>query len=336
MVAPTPHETGGAPIAAHAINHIRPAPTTKRPTMTVSNRAWAELLLLSAVWSTSFLATQIVLREMGPVTLVMWRVASAATALWLVMAARGIAPPKGARVWGALMLMGLLNNAIPFALISWGQESIETGLAAILNASTALFAALVAALILPDQRLTAGRLTGICVGLCGVAAAVGPGAVAGLDPRSLGQLAVIGAAVAYAFASVWARLRLTGLHPVAAAAGMTGCATVWILPAALMIEGTPTLAMSAPGWGALAWLSLVGTAGAYLLYYRVLALAGPANLMLVTMIIPPMAILIGAWVLKERVGPGALLGLALIILGLVIIDGRVWAQLRRRRAARLG
>lgn len=298
--------------------------------MTVSNRAWAELLLLSVFWSTSFLATEIALRDMGPVTLVLWRVGGAAAALWLVMAARGVTPPKGMKVWGALMVMGLLNNAIPFALISWGQESIESGLAAILNASTALFGALVAAMILPDQRLTKGRMTGIAVGLCGVAAAVGPGAVAGLDPRSLGQLAVLGAAIAYAFASVWARLRLSGLHPVAAAAGMTTCATIWTLPMALTLEGAPSMALSAGGWGAIAWLSLAGTAGAYLLYYRVLAMAGPANLMLVTMIIPPLAIAMGAVALGERVGPGALVGLCLIVAGLLIIDGRVWRMLRAR------
>lgn len=298
--------------------------------MTVTNRAWAELLLLSAVWSTSFLATEIVLREIGPLTLVLWRVGGAALALWLVMAARGIAAPKGLKVWGALMVMGLLNNAIPFALISWGQESIESGLASILNASTALFGALVAAIILPDQRLTATRVTGVTVGLCGVVAAVGPGALSGLDPHSLGQIAVLGAAVAYAFASVWARLRLSDLHPVAAAAGMTACAAVWMAPMALMVEGVPSVALSAGGWGAVAWLALAGTAGAYMLYYRVLAMAGPANLMLVTMIIPPLAIAMGAVALGERVGPGALLGLCLIIAGLVIIDGRVWARLRAR------
>jgi hypothetical protein len=99
--------------------------------MTVSNRAWAELLLLSVVWSASFLTTEIVLREMGPITLVLWRVGGAAAALWLVMAARSVAPPKGLKIWGALMIKGLFNNAIPFALISWGQESIETELAAI-------------------------------------------------------------------------------------------------------------------------------------------------------------------------------------------------------------
>jgi drug/metabolite transporter (DMT)-like permease len=186
-------------------------------------------------------------------------------------------------------------------------------------------------MILPDQRLTAMRMTGVTVGLCGVAAAVGPGAVAGLDPRSLGQLAVVGAAVAYAFASVWARLRLSGLHPVAAAAGMTTCATIWILPAALAVEGAPSPALSATGRGAIAWMALAGTAGAYLLDCRVLAMAGPANLMLVTMIIPPMAIAMGALALGERVGPGAWLGLGLIIVGLAIIDGRVWAMIRARR-----
>jgi drug/metabolite transporter (DMT)-like permease len=302
--------------------------------MTVTNRAWAELLLLSAVWSTSFLATEIVLREIGPLTLVLWRVGGAALALWLVMAARAIAAPKGLKVWGALMVMGLLNNAIPFALISWGQESIESGLASILNASTALFGALVAAIILPDQRLTATRVTGVTVGLCGVVAAVGPGALSGLDPHSLGQIAVLGAAVAYAFASVWARLRLSGLHPVAAAAGMTACAAVWMAPMALMVEGVPSVALSAGGWGAVAWLALAGTAGAYMLYYRVLAMAGSGNLMLCTLLVAPVAIVLGAIVLGEALPLRAYAGFAILALGLVILDGRVFkaVQYRARRA----
>ncbi|MFT6773482.1 MAG: drug/metabolite transporter (DMT)-like permease [Paracoccaceae bacterium] len=300
--------------------------------MTVTNRAWAELCLLSLVWSASFLGTEIALRDLPPITLVSWRLGGAAATLWLVMALRGIAPPRGMRVWGALLLMGLLNNAIPFALIAWGQASIESGLASILNASTALFGALVAAMILPEERLTRRRMLGVCIGLAGVAAAVGPGVVTGLDPRSLGQLAVVGASVAYAFASVWARLRLSGLHPVAAAAGMTSCATLWITPVALWQDGAPSLSHGPEIWGAVAWLALPGTACAYMLYYRVLAMAGPANLMLVTMMIPPLAILIGALALGETVGAGALVGLGLIILGLAIIDGRVWAWARRRRA----
>lgn len=306
--------------------------------MTVSNRAWGELLILSTVWSASFLATEIALRDLGPVTLVAARLGGAAAALWLVIALRAIAPPRGLRIWGALLVMGALNNALPFALISWGQASIESGLAAILNASTALFGALVAAMLLPQERLTPRRLIGVTVGLTGVAAAVGPGAATGLDLRSLGQMAVLGASVAYAFASVWARVKLSGLHPVAAAAGMTSCGALCIMPVALTLDGLPSLSHPGAIWAAAAWLALPGTAGAYMLYYRVLAMAGPANLMLVTMIIPPMAIGIGALALGERVGPGALLGLGLILLGLAIIDGRVWAwawaRRRRRHAGR--
>lgn len=298
--------------------------------MTVSNRAWAELGLLSCVWAASFLATHEALADLGPFTLVGFRVGLAAAALWLWMGLRGIAPPKGARVWGALAVMGLLNNALPFFLITWGQQSIETGLAGILNASTALFGALVAALLLAEERLTLRRALGVGIGLSGVIAAVGPGALSGLDPRSLGQLAVVGAALSYAFASVWARVRLTGLHPAAAAAGMTTTATIWIWPAALGLEGAPPLDWSAAGTAGLLWLALPGTAGAYLLYYRVLGMAGPANLMLVTMIIPPMAILIGAAVLGEALPPGALLGMALILTGLAVIDGRAAAWARAR------
>ncbi|MGG7566416.1 DMT family transporter [Rhodovulum sp. DZ06] len=302
--------------------------------MTVSNRAWAELGILSCVWAASFLATHAALAGLGPVTLVALRLGGAALALWAWIALRGLAGPRGLRAWAALAVMGLLNNAVPFFLITWGQQSIETGLAAILNASTALFGALVAALLLAEERLTLRRAAGVGVGFCGVIAAVGPGALSGLDPRSLGQLAVVGAALSYAFASVWARVRLSGLHPAAAAAGMTTCGALWTWPAALMLEGTPDLSLSAGAAAGTLWLALPGTAGAYLLYYRVLGMAGPANLMLVTMIIPPLAILIGAAVLGEALGPGAFLGMGLILAGLAIIDGRLAAWLRGRAGTR--
>lgn len=297
--------------------------------MTVDNRAWAALGLLALIWSSSFLAAEIALTALGPLTLVTLRLGGAAAALWLVLALTGTRGPRG-REWGALAVMGLLNNALPFMLITWGQTGIESGLAAILNATTALFGALVCGLLLPDERLTRRRGAGVLLGLCGVAAAVGPGALAGFDLRDLAQIAVLGAALSYAFASVWARLRLGGVAPLAAAAGMTLCATLWIAPVALTVEGIP--ARIEPGAaGAALWLALPCTAGAYVLYYRVLALAGAANLMLVTMMIPPMAILWGALALGERLSPGAFLGMGLIMAGLAVIDGRAPAWMRRAR-----
>ncbi|MEM1267964.1 MAG: DMT family transporter [Pseudomonadota bacterium] len=291
--------------------------------MQMSNRAWAELILLSLLWGASFLAIAIALRDIGVVSAVAHRVSWAAAILWAVVLIRRIPVPRDPKTWIALLVMGLLNNVVPFGLITWGQVYIESGLAGILNASTAIFGALAASLLLPDERLTPLRALGVGVGFAGVLLTIGPAALSGLDPRALGQIAVLGAAVSYALAAVWAKRRLFGLAPEMAAAGMLTGSSMIAVPAALMVDGVPRLDLAVSTWMAIAYYAVFATAGAYLLYYRVLALAGSANLMLVTLIIPPIAILLGWLVLDETLPPTAGIGLATIALGLLILDGRV-------------
>ncbi|MEM9811862.1 MAG: DMT family transporter [Pseudomonadota bacterium] len=291
--------------------------------MQMSNRAWAELILLSLLWGASFLAIAIALRDIGVVSAVAHRVSWAAAILWAVVLIRRIPVPRDPKTWIALLVMGLLNNVVPFGLITWGQVYIESGLAGILNASTAIFGALTASLLLPDERLTPLRALGVGVGFAGVLLTIGPAALSGLDPRALGQIAVLGAAVSYALAAVWAKRRLFGLAPEMAAAGMLTGSSMIAVPAALMVDGVPRLDLAVSTWMAIAYYAVFATAGAYLLYYRVLALAGSANLMLVTLIIPPIAILLGWLVLDETLPPTAGIGLATIALGLLILDGRV-------------
>jgi drug/metabolite transporter (DMT)-like permease len=230
-------------------------------------------------------------------------------------------------------VMGMLNNVIPFTLMAWGQLHIETGLAAILNAATAVWGTLIAAAIFRDERLTARKAVGVALGFGGVAVAVGAGALAALDLRSLGQLAVVAGTVSYAFAAVWARARLKGLPPVVAAAGMLTAAALVMGPLAVAVEGRPSFALSPVTWVAIGYMALVATAFAYLLYYRVLAMAGSANLLLVTLIIPPVAIVLGAWVRGEALPPHAFAGLAMLAAGLLVLDGRVLRRLRRARPA---
>jgi drug/metabolite transporter (DMT)-like permease len=294
-------------------------------------RAWAELALLSLLWGASFLAIRTTLDEIPVLTAVAHRVTWAAVALWLVVIATGTPVPKSARVWGALLVMGMLNNVIPFTLMAWGQLHIETGLAAILNAATAVWGALIAAAVFRDERLTARKAAGVALGFGGVAMAVGAGALAALDPRSLGQMAVVAGTVSYACAAVWARARLKGLSPVVAAAGMLTGAALMMGPLAVAVEGRPSFALSPVTWVAIGYIALVATAFAYLLYYRVLAMAGSANLLLVTLIIPPVAILLGAWARGEALTSHAFAGFAMLTAGLLVLDGRV---LRRPRGAR--
>ncbi|MFN3259948.1 MAG: DMT family transporter [Pikeienuella sp.] len=296
-------------------------------------RAWGDLALLALLWGAIFLFIALALREMTPLWLVFFRVAPAAAALWLVAWMRGERAPRGAAAGGAFLVMGLLNNLIPFGLITWGQQAVESGLASILNGATAVFGILVAAALLRDERLTARRLAGALLGLAGIAAIVGPEALAGFDLRSLGQIAILGAALSYAFAGVWAKTRMKGLSPLVSAAGMLTASSFLALPAALLLEGPPPAPERALTFAALAYISLAGTAGAYLLYYRVLAAAGSGNLMLVTIVMPPISVALGALVLGERLAPGVLLGAALILLGLAIIDGRLLRLLGKRARA---
>jgi drug/metabolite transporter (DMT)-like permease len=299
----------------------------------LSPRAWAELGLLSLLWGASFLSIRTTLDEVPVLTSVAHRVTWAAVALWLVVIATRTPLPKRARVWGALLVMGMLNNVIPFTLMAWGQLHIETGLAAILNAATAVWGTLIAAAVFRDERLTVRKAAGVALGFGGVAVAVGAGALAALDPRSLGQLAVVAGTVSYAFAAVWARARLKGLPPVVAAAGMLTGAALVMAPFAVVVEGRPSFALAPVTWVAMGYMALVATAFAYLLYYRVLAMAGSANLLLVTLIIPPVAILLGAWVRGEALPPHAFAGLGMLAAGLLVLDGRVLRRLRGRRAA---
>ncbi|MBZ8119700.1 DMT family transporter [Roseovarius sp. LXJ103] len=286
------------------------------------------LLALAAIWGGSFFFAEIALSEVPPLTITLFRVAMAVPVLAVVVLARGITLPRGAPIWGAYLVMGGLNNALPFSLIFWGQTQIESGLASILNGTTAVFGAVVAGALLADERLSPRKIAGAALGLLGVAVVMGWDALTTLDPRNLGQLAVIGAALSYAFASVWAKVQLSGQAPQMNALGMLTGSTMIMVPVAWGVDGTPDLALSSGVWAALILLSVVSTAMAYLLYFAILVRAGAANLMLVTVLVPPFAIALGAVFLNEALSVAAFIGFAVIALGILVTDGRVLAWLR--------
>ena len=288
------------------------------------------MLLLAAIWGASFLSIRIALDEVGPLTAVAHRVGWAALALWGVVWLLRLPVPRDPKIWLGFLGMGVLNNVIPFALMSWGQLHIETGLTSILNAATAIFGVIMAALFFADERITARKAIGVGLGFAGVAMAIGLENLRSFDLRSLAQLAVIGGTISYALASVWARKRLAGQPPQVAAAGMVTGSTLIMLPLAWMVEGPLTLNLQTDTMVAIGYYALIGTALAYLLYYRVLAMAGSGNLMLVTLLIPPFAIVLGGLVLHETLRASAYGGFALLALGLLVLDGRVWRLLPAR------
>lgn len=296
----------------------------------ISPRAWAELFLLSLIWGGSFLSVHVALEEIGPLTAVAHRTGWAMLILWAYVIIRRLDIPKDPVVWFGFLGMGLLNNVIPFSLMAWGQLHIETGLTSILNASTAIFGVIAAALFFADEQLTPRKAIGVSVGFFGVCTAIGLGAFKDFDIRSLGQLAVIGGTISYALAGVWARKRLGHLRPQVAAAGMLTGASLITLPAAWVIEGPISLDLHLQTWGAISYYAIVATAVAYMLYYRVLGMVGSGNLMLVTLGVAPVAIILGALVLGEALPLNAYAGFALLACGLVILDGRTFKALQHR------
>lgn len=303
---------------------------------TMSAAEWAMLLALSLLWGGSFFFTGIAVRELPPLTIVVLRVGLAAAMLGLMLLLLGVRLPVDRRAWAALFGMGLLNNAVPFCLIVWGQTHIASGLAAILNATTPLFTVIVAHVFTADERMTGNRLAGVMIGLAGVVVTIGPGALQGLGDDVLAQLAVLAAALSYAFAGVYGRrLRRLGIAPVTAATGQVTASAIMLLPFALLVDQPWSLAM--PGAATIAAIlgtAALSTALGYILYFRILATAGATNLLLVTFLIPVSAILLGALVLSERLSAEHFLGMALIGAGLAAIDGRLLALIRRPPAIR--
>ena len=281
------------------------------------------LLGLGLVWGGSFFFAEIALREVGPLTVTLHRVIWAVPALFLVVLWKGIKIPGSITVWLYYFVMGALNNAIPFSLIFWGQTEIGSGLASILNSTTAFFAVIVAGVMLVDEALTTRKIVGALFGLLGVAVIMGFDALLNFDYRSLAQLAILGAALSYAFAAVWGKRFLSSYPPTMNAFGMLVASCVLMTPVAILSEGVPTLTLTTQVWTSLIALAILSTALAYLLYFKILARAGSANLMLVTLLVPPVAVGLSFAFLGEKMGNEALMGFGLIAIGLLVTDGRL-------------
>ncbi len=291
------------------------------------------LIILSVLWGGSFFFFEILLEHWQPLTIVTLRVGIAALVLWIILFARRVTLPKSGKAWFALFVIALLNNAIPFFLIVWGQsqEGVTAGLSSILNATTPFFTVLVAGALLTDERMTPGKISGVILGLIGVVVMIGPKVLSsGIQSGNvIGQLAVMGAALSYAFAGVWSRrFKTMGITPMVVAAAQTLLAFLFILPIALIVEAPlESLSLAGPKiWQAMIGLAVFSTAIAYLLYFRLIERSGATNASLVTFLVPISAILLGVIFLSEPfTGPQAI-GMTLIGLGLLIMDGRVLSR----------
>lgn len=293
-------------------------------------RSSVMMLVLAAVWGGAFFFGALAVREVPPLTVTLLRVALAVPLLYLIVRAQGLRLPRSARVWGAYLMMGALNNAIPFSLIFYGQTQIDSGLSSILNSTTAMFAAFAAGLLLPDEPLNARKVIGAALGVIGVAVIMGPSALLEFNPTNLAQLAILGASLSYALAGVWGKARLLEHPPLVNALGMVIGSSLLMLPLVLLVDGPPNMALSWSAWGSILGLAALSTVLAYALYFAIMARAGAANVLLVTLLIPVFAIALGVAFLGETMGPEAWIGFAIIALGFAVTDGRPAKALLRR------
>jgi drug/metabolite transporter (DMT)-like permease len=290
---------------------------------------WGMLILLSVFWGGSFFFVEIALRDFQPFTIVFLRVALASLTLVCAVHLLGQRMPFSLGTWGAYFIMGALNNAIPFSLIVWGQTRIDSGTASILNATTPIFTALMAHILTSDERLTTRKFLGVLIGFLGVYIMMKPALRESFNWRGLGQVAILGAAVSYSLAGIFGK-RFKDASPVVNSAGMLIGSSMMMLPLAIIVDSPWSLRPSLEATAAVFGIAIISTAMAYLLYFRILAAAGATNVLLVTFLIPISALLLGVWVLGEKIEVLEYIGMDCIFIGLIAMDGRALNWIRRR------
>ena len=288
---------------------------------------WGLLVFLSVLWGGSFFFNGVAVKELPTLTIVLGRVSLAALALTAWIMIRGQRLENRIQVWCLFLLMGLLNNVIPFTLIVWGQSHIASGLAAIINATTPLFTVLAAHVFTRDEKVTADKLVGIAFGFVGVIILVGPSTMPGATTDLWAQLACLGAAVSYACAGIFGRrFAKLGVSSTMTANGQLIASALLLLPFVFVLD-RPWLLPLPSLWAlnAMLGLALFSTALAYVIFFHILNKAGATNLLLVTFLIPISATVLGVSFLEEELSVRAIAGMLLIGLGLVAIDGRLFS-----------
>src|SRR5256885_4990413 len=310
------------PAAAHDAHMIR----------SQMNRGdWLILGTLAVIWGGAFFCMGGAVRQVPPLTYVWLRLTIAVVAMWLFLRFNGQSLGLPRSAWGSMLVLAFLNNALPFTLFGWGQTHIASGLASILNATTPIWGVVVAHFLTHDERMNPRKIAGVLLGFGGVATMIGPSLLSSLGGNALAQLACVTASLSYALAAVWARrFRRMGLSPMSVTTGQLTAGAVMMLPLSMIVDhpwqnAFPPLTAIA----AITALALLCTAFGYVLYFRLIATSGATNALLVTLLVPPVAILLGGLFLNETLAPQDFLGLGLIALGLAAIDGRLLSLFRR-------
>ena len=287
---------------------------------------WLLLGLLSVLWGGSFLFVGIAVAELPAFTIVLWRISLAALLLLPVVLLLGYRLPDTVRGWRPFLVMALLNNVIPFSSIALGQREIASGLASVLNATTPLFAVTLTH-ILTDDKMSRRTLGGVLIGIARVVVLMGPAVLAGDRTSTLGMGLVLVGTCSYGLAGVWGR-RLRSTSALVSAGCQLVCSTLLMALVASLVDRPWTLALPSQRTVlAMLGLASLSTALAYVLFFRILAVSGPTNVMLVTLLIPISGVALGALVLGETVHWRQVLGATIIASGLIVIDGRLGSWL---------
>jgi drug/metabolite transporter (DMT)-like permease len=285
-----------------------------------TSRDWGHLLLLSFMWGTSFLCTRVGVTAWPATSVVAARLLLGAGVLLAVLRASGHALPRDPASWRRFLVLALLGNAIPFSLITWGQAGIDSGLAAILLAIMPLGTLVLAHFTIEGERMTPARVGGFVVGFLGLVLLVGPAAVRRLGGEASElphQLAVVAGAFCYSANAIFAR-RLPPTHALVNTTASVGVATLIMVPIALVRDRPWTLPVSLETSLAIGWLGVVSTAAATIVYFGIIASAGPTFMSLTNYLIPIVAVVLGVTALGEELSPRAIVALAVILAGIAI------------------
>ena len=297
-------------------------------------KEWGAFALLGLIWGSSFLWIKIAVAETGPFLLVTFRLLFGLAGLLVVMALQRQAWPRDRRVLLAFVFMGLVNTALPFTLITWGETLIDSSLASILNGTVPLFTIVIAHFWLQDEKITLPRLGGLFVGFIGIVVLVsrdlGPNALAG---NVWGQVAVIAAAVSYATAITFSRKHLRGQQPVLQSTMVMLIASSMMVVTTPIVEQPLDLPNTGLGWFAIVWLGLLGTCAAYLLFFYLINAWGPTRASLVTYVFPVVGLVLGIVFLNEPADWRLLAGSALIVAGILVVNLRLRPRARAAAVA---
>jgi drug/metabolite transporter (DMT)-like permease len=294
-------------------------------------RYLAGLFVLGAIWGASFMLIKVSVAEVLPAAIVAIRLIIASAILLVALRLRGLSLPRDRKSWQDFTLMGTLGVVVPFTLITWGQQFIPSNLTGILNAVVPILSALLAYVWAGEERLGGFRLLGVGVGFAGVVAAIGLDGLDSSSAATLGELAVLGAALCYAVSGSYARRAFQGMPPLVPAAGQLTAGAIVMTAATPLLGGFPTALPSPIVVAAIVALGVLSTAAAYILFYWLIDHLGATRTAMVTYLIAPFGLLYGAVFLAEPVTTGAILGLGLVITGILITNGVI--RLNRARAA---